>query len=75
MERNFDQYPIEELKVLVLILHSEDDPVAIYEKVKNVEHRFPNFSLITFPDGGHMMFGHDQEINKALDNFLSQHHD
>ncbi len=75
MERNFDQYPIEELKVLVLILHSEDDPVAIYEKVKNVEHRFPNLSLITFPDGGHMMFGHDQEINKALDNFLSQHHD
>ena len=31
MERNFDQYPIEELKVPVLILHSEDDPVASFK--------------------------------------------
>ena len=41
MERNFDQYPIESLKVPVLILHSEDDPVASFEKVKNAQHRSP----------------------------------
>ncbi len=73
MERNFEQYPIEELKMPVLILHSEDDPVASFEKVKNVQHRFPDLTLVVFPDGGHMMMGHSEEIEKALDDFLSQH--
>lgn len=73
MERHFDQYPIEELSVPVLIMHSEDDPVASYQKVENVQHRFPNLTLVTFPDGGHMMTGHDAEIDKALDDFLNQH--
>lgn len=73
MERNFEQYPIEELKVPVLILHSEDDPVASFEKVENVQHRFPDLTLVSFPDGGHMMTGHIEEINQALDDFLLQH--
>ena len=73
MERNFEQYPIEELKVPVLILHSEDDPVASFEKVKNVQHRFPDLTLVSFPDGGHMMVGYSDEIEKALDDFLNQH--
>lgn len=73
MERNFDQYPIEELKVPVLILHSEDDPVASFEKVENVKHRFPNLTIVSFPDGGHMMAGHSEEIDRALDGFLNQY--
>lgn len=70
MERNFDDYPIEELYVPVLILHSEDDTVASFEKVENVKHRFPNLTLITFPDGGHMMKGHSVEIDQAVNDFL-----
>ncbi|NLZ89839.1 MAG: alpha/beta hydrolase [Clostridiales bacterium] len=73
MERNFDQYPIEALQAPVLILHSEDDPVASFEKVKQVQHRFPNLTLVSFPDGGHMMTGHGEEIDRALDNFLRQY--
>lgn len=72
MERHFDQYPIEELKVPVLILHSEDDLVASFEKVKRVQHRFPNLTLVTFPDGGHMMAGHGEKIDQALDDFIDQ---
>ncbi|MGI6249561.1 MAG: alpha/beta fold hydrolase [Acutalibacteraceae bacterium] len=73
MERNFEKYPVEELKMPVLILHSEDDPVASFEKVKNVQHRFPQLTLVSFPDGGHMMTGHGEEIDNALDNFLNQY--
>lgn len=73
MERNFDQYPIETLKVPVLILHSEDDPIASFEKVKNAQHRFADLTLISFPDGGHMMTGYAEEIDQALNDFLSQH--
>jgi pimeloyl-ACP methyl ester carboxylesterase len=73
MERNFEQYPIEELKVPVLILHSEDDPVASFEKVEAVRHRFPDLTLVSFPDGGHMMSGHSEAIDAALEDFLTQH--
>ena len=71
MERHFDDYPIEELNVPVLIMHSEDDTVASFEKVENVKHRFPNLTLITFPDGGHMMKGHSAEIDQAVNDFLN----
>ena len=71
MERNYNDYPIEELKVPVLILHSEDDTVASFEKVEKVKHRFPNLTLVTFPDGGHMMTGHGVEIDRALSDFLN----
>ncbi|NMA18543.1 MAG: alpha/beta hydrolase, partial [Clostridiaceae bacterium] len=63
----------EELEVPVLILHSEDDPVASYEKVEKVKHRFPDLTLVSFPDGGHMMVGHGEEIDRALDDFLNRH--
>jgi len=72
MERNFEEYPIEELKVPTLIVHSEDDNVASYKKVEAAKHRFPNLTLVTFPDGGHMMKGHSEEIDKALDDFINK---
>jgi pimeloyl-ACP methyl ester carboxylesterase len=72
MERNFEEYPIEELKVPTLIVHSEDDKVAAFRKVEDAKHRFPNLTLATFPDGGHMMKGHSKEIDKALDAFINK---
>lgn len=72
MERNFEEYPIEELKVPTLIVHSEDDNVASFKKVEAAKHRFPNLTLVTFPDGGHMMQGHGNEVNKALDDFINK---
>lgn len=72
MERNYEQYPIEELRMPVLILHAEDDPVASFQKVRQVHHRFPNLTLLSFPDGGHMMTGHEKEIDQALEDFMRQ---
>jgi len=72
MERNFHDYPIEELKVPTLILHSEDDNVASFQKVEAAKHRFPNLTLVTFPDGGHMMIGHGKELDEALDIYIDK---
>ncbi|NLZ67119.1 MAG: alpha/beta hydrolase [Clostridiaceae bacterium] len=63
----------EDLKIPVLILHSEDDPVASFEKVEKVKHRFPDLTIVSFSDGGHMMAGHGEEIDKILDDFLNKH--
>ncbi len=71
MERHFYQYPIESLTMPILILHAKDDSVASFEKTRLAVLRFPNCTFVAFEDGGHMMAGHEQEINEALDNFLS----
>ncbi len=71
MERHFDQYPIESLKMPILILHAKDDSVASFEKTRLAVPRFPDCTFIAFEDGGHMMAGHEQEIKEALDRFLS----
>jgi len=57
-------------KCLSLILHSEDDAVASFEKVEKVKHRFPNLTLVYIPPmAGHMMTGRDAEIDQALNDF------
>jgi len=72
MERHFEEYPIEELKVPALIVHAEDDKLSSFKKVEAAKHRFPNLTLVTFLDGGHMMRGHGDEIDKALDDFINK---
>lgn len=72
MERNFYDYPIEELKVPTLIVHSEDDNVASFVKVAAAKDRFPDLTLVTFPDGGHLMVGHGKEIDQTLDTFINK---
>lgn len=71
MERHFDLYPIESLKMPILIFHAKDDSVASFEKTRLAVPRFPNCTFIAFEDGGHMMAGHEQEIKEAIDHFLS----
>lgn len=72
MERNFDEYVIENLSLPVLILHSEDDEVASFAKVDKVKHRFPNYKLVSFPTGGHMMVGNGEAIDNEVDIFINQ---
>ena len=46
--------------------------LALGPEVEDAKHRFPNLTLATFPDGGHMMKGHAKEIDKALDAFINK---
>jgi len=72
MERNFEEYNIEDLAVPTLILHAKDDPVASYKKVEKAAPRFPNLTLIAFETGGHMMIGNSEAIEAALDTFINE---
>ncbi len=70
MERNFDDYDIENLQMPTLILHSEDDNVASFKKVEKAKHRFPNLTIKAFPTGGHMMVGNSEAIEFELNTFI-----
>lgn len=73
MERNFDDYKIEDLKMPTLILHAKDDKLANYQNVAKVNHRFPNCRLVTFETGGHLMAGNGEKIKEEVATFVEKY--
>ncbi|MDO4811729.1 MAG: alpha/beta hydrolase [Eubacteriales bacterium] len=71
MARNFETYDIENLHVPILILHSKDDRLASYEDTVNALTRFPDYTFISFEDGGHLMVGREHEVHEAVVNFIN----
>lgn len=72
MAKNYEEYPIENLQVPTLILHSKDDKMSSYADMEKAIGRFPNSTFVSFETGGHLMEGHSEEINKALSDFTNK---
>ena len=70
MERNYDDYPIEQLKVKTLVFASWDDATADSQAMHDALARFPDATSVFFDDGGHMMEGHGEEIETVLKEFI-----
>ncbi len=70
MAKNYEDYPIEELQVPTLIVGAEDDKLADFQAMKQAAERFQDCTLVSFPDGGHLMEGHGTEVETALDLFV-----
>ena len=68
-------YPLNKVKVPVLIVHALDDPLAIAENVKNLAELLPNAKRYTVPDGGHFFFGHTAEVTAEILQFVQDHLD
>ena len=69
MTRHFDDYPIEELRVPVLLIHAKDDKVVAYKSVAASLHRYPTLTTAIFETGGHMLIGNETTITKAFQAF------
>jgi pimeloyl-ACP methyl ester carboxylesterase len=74
MAKNYDEYPIESLKVPSLIFQAKDDSMSKYGLIEESVRRFPNCTFVAFETGGHLMEGHGEEIDAALTGFLSAEH-
>lgn len=51
-------------------LHAKDDKLASYADVEKALYRFPNCTHISFETGGHLMVGHEEEVKKAVMEFV-----
>ena len=71
MASNYDSYIIENLQIPTLILHAKDDKLASYADVEKALYRFPNCTHISFETGGHLMVGHEEEVKKAVMEFIT----
>ena len=69
---NYDNYDLRNIKVPVLIIHSEDDKLANPEKAKYWSNEIPGCSSVFFSGGGHLMSGNSEEIDHVLDEFVEE---
>jgi pimeloyl-ACP methyl ester carboxylesterase len=69
MAVNYYDYPVENLKMPVLIVHAKDDPMAKYENIEYFLKRV-NAETQIFPDGGHLIIGHD--VSEGIINFVEK---
>lgn len=73
MDKNFDQYDVESLKVPTIVFNAKDDKMAVYSRTKSSVERFPNCTFISFESGGHLMTGNENKINSELDKFIDKY--
>lgn len=69
MARNYDDYPVEDLQMPILVFHAKDDKLASYTEAERAVKRFPNCTFISFENGGHLLEGHGEEIKDTIYKF------
>lgn len=72
MAGNYDEYPLEELRVPALVFQAKNDPLASYERVAAAAARIPDCRFVSFDTGGHLLFGHDEEIDEEIGRFVDR---
>ena len=66
-------YPLGRVNTPVLVVHALDDPLAIAGNVQALAGLLPNAQIYTLPDGGHLYFGHMQEVTSKILQFMQSH--
>lgn len=74
MDRNYDDYDVENLQMPTIVFNAKDDKLALYSRTKAAVERFPNCTFISFESGGHLMKGNQDRINIELDKFIENTH-
>lgn len=70
MDRNPDQYPLEEIAVPTMVIHAADDSLAKYENAQALAACIPDARLVSIPTGGHLLLGNDEFVRSELAQFL-----
>lgn len=65
-----NSYPLEDISVPCLIIHSKDDPLASYEAATAAAEHIPQAKLVSLESGGHLQLGQTETVRLALTEFL-----
>ena len=63
-------YPLSKIETPVLVIQALDDPIALTENVRALADQLPNAHLFSVPEGGHFLFGHVEEVQSEITQFL-----
>lgn len=64
--------PLEDIRVPVLLVHAEDDPLASYDSAVRAVGRIPHAELLTLPTGGHLTLGQSGRVKERIEAFLAR---
>lgn len=65
-----DTYPLENITVPTLIVHSRDDTLASFRPAESAAARIPHAQLLAHASGGHLQLGRVEETQAAVQAFL-----
>jgi pimeloyl-ACP methyl ester carboxylesterase len=65
-----ERYPLEEIAVPTLIIHSADDTLAHYETAPRAAARIPGARFITIDRGGHLFAGREAVVREEIGGFV-----
>lgn len=68
-------YPLTRVITPMLVVHALDDPLVIAANVQALARLLPNAQTYTLPDGGHLYFGHMEEVTSEILKFMHGHLD
>lgn len=63
-------YPLNQIKTRTLVINAADDPISIPENVRQMAEQLPNARQYVVPEGGHLFFGHAEEVRAEIAQFL-----
>ena len=63
------------LAIPTLIISAEDDRFGTAGTAKAIARQMPSSELLVFPNGGHVLLGHDEASARAIARFVKQHQD
>ena len=66
-----EDYRIWEIKAPTLVIHAKDDTLQPFYYAEYTHEKIPNSTLLSFEEGGHMFFGHHEEITRAIERFIN----
>jgi pimeloyl-ACP methyl ester carboxylesterase len=61
------------IRISTLIISAQDDRFGTAGTSKAIAKQMPSAQLLLFPDGGHVLLGHDEESARAIAQFVKQH--
>jgi pimeloyl-ACP methyl ester carboxylesterase len=68
-----ERYPLEEIAVPTLIIHSADDTLAHYETAPRAAARIPGARFVTIDRGGHIFVGREAQVRMEVGEFVRSH--
>ena len=63
-------YPLEQVAVPTLIIHSKDDPLASYDAAQAAAERIPGAVFVGLDSGGHLGLGQTEKVRDEVAGFL-----
>ncbi len=68
--KNIARYELERVSAPTLIVSAEDDLFGIFDVARYTASEIPGSRFIAYPEGGHLLVGHDQEVMAEIEAFL-----